>query len=515
MIMHIDLNSCFAIIEQQANRLLRGRPVGVAAYDTPRGFIVAASYEAKAQDIKLGVNVEQSRALAPGIVIMTPDPAKYREAHRLFKEVLLEYSPDVTPKSIDEFVLNMDNSPALREKMNFLNEGASKISGIKYQISESQRQLHNKVMLAIGEEIKTKIHQRLGEWVTVNIGIATNRFLAKYAAGFDKPNGITLIDHVNLRSKYENMNLVDLPGINTRYRARLRIAGIYTPLDFLDSDLNTLKRQVFKGIVGYYWYLRLRGHEIDALQSLRKSIGHQHALSDKTTDIDKLERLLIKLCEKTGRRLRKNDLYATGIHLFLGFVNEYSGYNDSTNNVRRMSSWHHSKKIDHRLYTTTDIYEEAKRLLHQASMDSNYGACASDSFGASGKNGTRGITIPRSGYWTNQAKNIQEPSSVSDFVGEQAGRRMFRSRVKIMSVHVFGLLDWHPEQLNIFDITPDNSSKSSAREKYSAITAQKRLSDSVDEINTRYGEFVITPAMMLDMQGTVLDRIAFGQVRDM
>ena len=218
-IMHIDLNSCFAIIEQQANRLLRGRPVGVAAYDTPRGFVLAASYEAKAKGIKLGVNVEQSRTLAPDIVIMTPDPAKYREAHRLFKKVLLEYSPDVTPKSIDEFVLNMENSPILRN----MRKETQKMSG------QDKLEMHNQAMLAIGKEIKIKIRRRLGEWVTVNIGIATNRFLAKYAAGFDKPDGMTLIDYRNLHSKYENMKLTDLPGINRRYRVRLRAQGIYTP----------------------------------------------------------------------------------------------------------------------------------------------------------------------------------------------------------------------------------------------------------------------------------------------
>ena len=89
-IMHVDLNSCFAIIEQQANRLLRGRPVGVAAYDTPRGFVLAASYEAKAKGIKLGVNCEQARVMCPGITILTPDPAKYREAHKRFKSIMLE-----------------------------------------------------------------------------------------------------------------------------------------------------------------------------------------------------------------------------------------------------------------------------------------------------------------------------------------------------------------------------------------------------------------------------------------
>lgn len=114
MIMHIDLNCCFAIIEQQANRLLRGRPVAVSAYGTPRGMVLASSYEAKALGVKLGVNNAEARKLAPGIVILTPDPPKYREAHRRFKELLLEFTPDVTPKSIDEFVLDFSGSLLLK-----------------------------------------------------------------------------------------------------------------------------------------------------------------------------------------------------------------------------------------------------------------------------------------------------------------------------------------------------------------------------------------------------------------
>lgn len=447
-VMHIDLNSCFAIIEQQANRLLRGKPVGIAAYDTPRGFVLAASYEAKAKGIKLGVTVEQSRSMCPGICIMTPDPAKYREAHRRFREALLCFTPDVHPKSIDEFVLNMKGSPVLREKLQ---------AGME----------HNAAMLEIGREMKLAIARSLGEWVTVNVGISTNRFLAKYAAGFGKPDGMMLIDHHNLTESYEGMHLVDLPGINLRYRARLRAAGIYTPLDFLHAELSTLKKRVFKSIVGYYWYLRLRGHEIDEVESITKTIGHQYALSQQTTDMEKLERLLMKLCEKTGRRLRRNNYYAQGIHLYMGFASEYPMYDGpaSFENMQTITSWSHGEKVWHRLHATHDIFQAAKRLLHQAE-------------------------IPR--------------------------------KVKIMSVHVFNLAPWDPEQLSLFGGN-DFQEKQYATHGVHAtasvpirqLGSNKRLSEAVDMLNDRYGEFIVTSALMMDMQGTILDRIAFGQVRDL
>lgn len=421
-VMHIDLNSCFAIIEQQANRLLRSRPVGVAAYDTPRGFVLAASYQAKDKGIKLGVNVAEARQMCPGIVIMMPDPAKYREAHRRFKELMLEYTDDVAAKSIDEFVLHLDNSPILRS---------------------------GKSLEDIGLEIKKKVAERLGEAVTVNIGIGPNRFLAKFAAGFGKPDGMKLIDNTNLESVYDGMDLVDLPGINVRYRQRLMQYGINTPLEFLQADRRKLQKVVFGGITGYYWYLRLRGYEIDKFSSKRTQVGHQYALPHKTDDKKELARLLMKLCEKVGRRLRSSSLTAGGIHLYLSFMNYQEAVGRDNGfiggeNLASRRAWHHGHKTDYRLYSTQSIYKAALMLLGQAEI----------------------IT-----------------------------------KVRGMSITTFDLMPDDPEQLSLLDVQR-------------SFGADRHISDAVDKINDRYGEFVITPALMMDMQGEILDRIAFGSVRD-
>src|SRR5665213_2935602 len=192
--MHIDLNSCFAIIEQQANPLIRHKPVAIAAYDTPRGAIIASSYEAKALGIKLGVNVREARLLCSDVIVMMPDPEKYFDAHRRFKKVLLNYTDEVTPKSVDEFVIDFKGSIAVQNGLS-LEE--------------------------VGHRIKQDIKESLGEYVTVNIGIATNRFLAKVAAGLHKPDGLDVISAEHLREMYSKLQLDDLPGINTRYRARL------------------------------------------------------------------------------------------------------------------------------------------------------------------------------------------------------------------------------------------------------------------------------------------------------
>lgn len=434
-IMHIDLNSCFAIIEQQSNRLLRGKPVGVAAYDTPRGFVLAASYEAKRLGVKLGVNVRQAREMCPGIVIMTPDPSKYREAHRRFKELMLEYTSDVVPKSIDEFVLDLSGSPVLRS---------------------------GKTMEEIGYEIKQGVHERLGEAVTVNIGIGPNRFLAKYAAGFHKPDGMTRIDHTNLESYYKDMDLIDLPGINVRYRRRLQMYGINTPLDFLRADQRTLQKVVFQSIHGRHWYLRLRGYEVDRYESKRTQIGHQYALPHKTADRVELARLLLKLCEKIGRRLRKAQVTAGGIHLYFSFINyQEAGLRDNGflggENLASRRAWHHGEKLAYRLYSTESVYRAAKSLLERAEL---YGD------------------------------------------------------VRGMAITTFNLEPVDPEQLNLFDVATDDMPLDPSLKFLRRFSAERRLSDALDVINNRYGEFVVTPGTMMDMHGEILDRVAFGNVRD-
>ena len=322
-IMHVDLNSCYAIIEQQANPLLRHKPVGVAAYTSSGGFILASSYEARRLGIKM-MRVRDARKICKDIIILPPDPEKYYDAHRRFREVLERYTSDVTPKSIDEFVVDFKGSKALRDGKSLTN---------------------------IGHQVKRDIAASLGEYVTVNIGIAPNRFLAKVAAGLHKPDGMDIVTGKDIRDLYAGLTLLDLPGINYRYKARLNLAGIFTPLEFLDTPMHKLKGEVFHGIFGYYWYLRLRGYEVDAAHFGTKSFGSDYAVGDKTDDPEKVERLLMKLCEKTGRRLRKHDYQAQGVFLGLGFEDK--------------TWWGKSKRTKSLIYSTQDVYAHTVKLLRE------------------------------------------------------------------------------------------------------------------------------------------------------
>lgn len=320
-IMHIDLNSCFATIEQQAKRHWRGQPVGVVAYDSPGGIILAASYEAKRLGIKLGTRVWEAQKISPGIHICCVDPPKYREAHRLFREVLENYTSNVKARSIDEFVLDLSDSRALRD---------------------------GNTMEEIGCEIKQRVYQHVGEAVSCNVGIGQNRFLAKLASGLHKPNGLDVIDKNNMEAVYAALELQDLPGINRRYDMRLQLGGINSVSDFFAADAQTL-RGIFGGIVGYYWWLRLRGWEIDDRDWNRGGqIGHQYAMKEKLP-YEKLDPIIFKLSQKIARRLSNKEVKAVGIRVGLRYV--------------RSPYWHKSKHLSQHMITTQDIFRAARELI--------------------------------------------------------------------------------------------------------------------------------------------------------
>lgn len=325
-VMHIDLNSCFAIVEQQAHPHLRDRPIAIAAYSTSGGCILAPSIEAKKLGIKTGMRVRDGKMIYPDLIVRTPDTILIRDVHRKFKKICLEYSPDVVPCSIDEVVINFAETPAL-----------------------------NRGLKNIGEEIKKRFRTEIGEWISCNIGISTNRFLAKTAAGLHKPNGLDVIDYQNLEDVYKKLKLTDLNGINIRFEYRLNQVGIFTPIDFLNATDNVLRKIVFKGIVGHYWYLRLRGHEVDDFISSRKSFGQDFALAKKTKDLDELKKIVMKLCEKMGRRLRESENCASGF--YLGLIYEDWTY------------WHKGHKFSDYSYTTQELFSKIMTIFFQQSIN--------------------------------------------------------------------------------------------------------------------------------------------------
>ena len=322
-IMHIDLNSCFATIEQQANPLLRNKPIAVAAYDTPSGCIVAPSVEAKELGIKVGMRVKDGRLIYPGLVVLTPDPWKYRSVHLKLRNLISNFTDDFSPKSIDEFYLNLEGYPCL--KVNTIHE--------------------------VAKRIKQKIKEDIGEYITVSVGIGPSRFLAKTASNLHKPDGLDEINKDNFLEVYSRLTLPDLHGISEKYTARLNSSGIYSVLDLYHSSVRTI-RSAFRSIFGYYWYLRIRGWEIDDVDFGRRSYGNSYSLPKPLETLQDLSPILSKLVTKMSARLRKAGYKTQGVHVSIMY--------------RDGCYWHKGVKTEKVLFDTRDIYKKAYRILSRS-----------------------------------------------------------------------------------------------------------------------------------------------------
>lgn len=294
MIMHVDFNSCFASIEQQANPLLRGKPLVVVPYlNSNAGCVLTASREARTFGVKTGMRLNEARRLCPDLLIRQSDPAKYRFVHLALRKILEEYTDKLRPKSIDEFVLDL--------------------SGFDDQVD----------LMRVGREIKLRIKKEIGEWLTVSIGIGRSSFWAKTAAGLVKPDGLEIIDENNCKEIYKKLELTDLCGINTRLSLRLKMVGIETVSQMHDSSVQKLK-EAFRSVEATYWYLKLRGHEVEKeeLKNSRtqiKSFGHTYSLPQRLSTKREWMGILTKLSEKASFRMRKAGVLANCVTVVVSF----------------------------------------------------------------------------------------------------------------------------------------------------------------------------------------------------
>ena len=327
-IMHIDLNSCFATVEQQARPLLRGWPVAITNRLSKNATVIAASYEAKTYGIKVGMRLSDARLLAPGLVAAETDPPKYNHVYQQLVRIMKSYSPATTMKSIDEGIIDFGDT---RE---FVNP---------------------RPLVEIGHEIKQRLRDDVGPWMSCNIGIAPNRFLAKTAASLHKPDGLDVIDHKNLRQVFDSLKLTDLTGIAERNQARLNTGGIFTPLQFLDAPAQLLRHQVFKSVCGEDWYKRLRGWEVDNYETTTRMVGRQYVLEQRSLTEDMIRSRLSYLCETIGLKLRYKGFCARGVSVYVRY--ETGDY------------WYERQAFKTSFFTNTDIYRNTLLLFNRRPRD--------------------------------------------------------------------------------------------------------------------------------------------------
>jgi len=319
----IDLNCAFASIEQQHDKNLRGKVLAIAAYATDAATIVSSSREARDLGIKTGMRVYEARAIFPRVIVMEPNPPRYRDASDQMIDIIERHSPDVLRMSIDEASVNLAGTPGLAK---LGPEG-------------------------VARAIKSAIREEIGECVTSSVGISTSIWMAKQASNLNKRDGLERIDHTNLISVFGRLQLTDLSGVAEATASRLRKAGINNALDFLHATTEQLGLAGMRSDFAGTWHQRLRGYEVAGFGGVeRKSYSHSHVLARSTRSQSELEELLMRLSEMVGRRLRAGGRRGSVVSIGV---------------VYRPDAGHFSKqsKLSHPIATGDEIYQAALKLL--------------------------------------------------------------------------------------------------------------------------------------------------------
>ncbi len=296
-ILHIDFNSYFASVEQQANPRLRGKPIGVTGGDRMKRTVLgAASVEAKKFGVKTGMQIWEAKRLCPQIILVRGDSDKYLETTKRFLGIISSFSSDVEVFSIDEVFMELSSQDPL----------------------------------ATALDIKRRIKDGIGEYVKCSIGISYNKLLAKLAGSLQKPDGLVVIkDQAEAIKILDKIELDEICGIGGRTKKKLNNMGIFNfyqlrkiPLEILLVSFKSYGKTL------YNW---ARGLDYSPLTAFYekgevKSIGHRHTIDHDTSDSGEIKQILLKLTELIARRLRSKKLVGKTISCYFRYGLSLEGH---------------------------------------------------------------------------------------------------------------------------------------------------------------------------------------------
>ena len=278
-IVHVDMDAFYASVEQRDAPELRGRPVAVGGRPEQRGVVAAASYEARAFGVRSAMPMANAVRRCPQLVIVRPAFAKYREVSRQVFALFHAVTPAVEPLSLDEAYLDVTEN-------------------------------------AWGEPLATTVARRLKEQIrqetglTASAGVAPNKFLAKIASGWRKPDGLTVVAPERVEAFLQQLPVDALLGVGPVTARKLRAHGIVALVDVRRFDVDRLAR-----IVGSRadWLHRL-AHGIDdrPVESARvaKSSSSERTYAQDLTDLDAIRTEIDGMARRAAAGLERRALAA-------------------------------------------------------------------------------------------------------------------------------------------------------------------------------------------------------------
>lgn len=321
-IIHIDMDAFYASVEQMDNPALRGKPVAVGGSEN-RGVVSAASYEARKFGVRSALSGVMAKKYCPELIFVKPRFDRYKEISSKIQKIFQEYTDLVEPLSLDEAYLDVTH-----------NKKGNPSAGL------------------LAEEIRARIFSEVG--LTASAGISVNKFVAKIASDYNKPNGQKTVNPDEVIAFLEELPIRKFYGVGKVTTEKMYQLGIFTGLDLKSKSLEFLEKHFGKS--GNFYYNVVRGIHNSAVKSDRitKSVAAEHTfdvnLSSEIFMIEKLESIAIAL----EKRLNKHKVAGKTITLKIK-------YSDFTQQTR-------SKTVPYFISDKGLILEIVKELLYQERM---------------------------------------------------------------------------------------------------------------------------------------------------
>lgn len=331
-IIHADLDAFFASVEQLDNPELQGRPVIVGAPPQLRGVVAAASYEARAFGIRSAMPMAAALRLCPEAVRVSPRFERYAEISRRVMDIFRRFTPLVEPISLDEAFLDVTETV---EKDRSVKEPG---------LSKAER---------IARAIKEQVRQEVG--LTVSVGVASSRSVAKIASDMGKPDGLVLVPPGTERQFLAPLPVRNLWGVGPKTAEHLAAESIHT-IGELAERSEEWARRLF-GERGVYLLHLARGIDDSpvVVEHETKSVSSETTFPRDIGDLRALEASLRELAEETAERLRRHGLKGRTVKIKLRLA-------DFTTFTRQTRLARATDDID-------TIYREAVRLLAREVTD--------------------------------------------------------------------------------------------------------------------------------------------------
>ena len=321
-IVHIDMDAFFASVEQLDNPELRGKPIAVGG-GSERGVVAAASYEARPFGVRSAMSGRQAKKLCPELIFVSSNGVRYKEVSNQIREIFYEYTDLVEPLSLDEAYLDVTQNK-------------------KGMLSATQ----------IAADIREKIFAKTK--LTASAGISINKFLAKVASDYNKPNGQKTIPPEEVLSFMEALDVRKFHGIGKVTADKMYQLGIYTGADLKKRTQEELT-EIF-GKSGNYYFNVVRGIHASEVKPTRiaKSVGAERTFSKNLSSEIFMEARLAEIVAALQKRMGKKKVAGKTITLKI----KYSDFVIQTR----------SKTLPLYISDGSLILEEAKKLLYQEEL---------------------------------------------------------------------------------------------------------------------------------------------------